>query len=218
MHTLNEFVGRDTRVIGVIRTKCGDHETATVSCLSRLFAKNEEHHIVIRKQEYDPLYEPISEEVASMLGELPKRDRENYLMVRPGLPLVKCFDEVRQFTASQTVADWTSYTPDCIQQLQAQLPNHKVLLTFGGLEIGASDSEFQLCKRLCDVVVLTMFRRDFCSWEAVHIWVSSLSDEQKNKIFIAIWDVKGSEWSQDFFPAAHFASKFEEHISDGTYL
>jgi hypothetical protein len=188
------------RVIGVIRTHGGDHEPAAVKKLSEAYEKAGVSYLIIRRQNRDGCYEPLSEDARAGLSDAPLSLQRNYKLRAVTCPQVYQPVEAKRLLGAQTVEEWTESTIEDLEEYREQLPEHVLILTLGE-DNGINDFEFQAALQLCDAVVLTAYEIDEHYRRTASNWLEIASPKDREKIIFALLTNQLRDWSVKFLSA-----------------
>lgn len=208
MNEILHFLNDSQQVIGIIRTKGGQHEPATVRLVSEAFEQRELPYLIIHKEELDRFYGPGSEERA-----LTNPGVCSTTIVHQKINEVK---EAQGLCSAQLKDVWTSYEIEDLKAYRDQLLNHKIVLTLGN-DSGASYAEIKASKRLCDLIILTMNEEDAHSWEVIGRWAELATKAERGKLIIACWSQVRAKrvlklMSVDEFEAIHKEHPYGPHF------
>lgn len=190
------------RVIGIVRTKGGGDEAATVRRVSEALERERYPYLIIHKQSLDRSYGPGSEERA-------KKNPEVWSTATIVHQKIIHFEEARAYPSTQLQDVWTNYSASDIAACRDLLSKHKIILTLGN-DSGAVDYEYHASVRLCDLVILTMDRAERDSWRGIGIWTEVATKEERQKLWIACWDTSRPNWAVDLFSADEFEARQKE--------
>jgi hypothetical protein len=206
MGKLTGLSGISARIIGVVRTHGGDHEPAAVNAISTALKKDNEPHLIIRRQKRDGCYEPPSEEFLSSMSNWTPLQLRNYELRQVKCPQTFKPTEAQNLPAANLIDDWPEFTPENLEIYKKQLPDHRFLLTLGE-DNGINDYEFKASMRLCDRVVLTAYDFDEHFHYTASKWLKVASKEERQKIFFALCTSHLPEWSVNFLTVDELNAK-----------